>query len=810
MADSSAATETPPSQQPAAVNGSDRLAAATPAAADPPVAGAAPAWPSEDPDPVRTSAPPPYLDHVATRLLEQTFGLRASMIPPPIPADAAQRAVNQGASPATVASLRALAAAGMARAGVDDEVGRGLHAAHIGQLTNHLYLVAGALESQLGTGATTVEPAVILGYQEQAETLYSRVTGDDMRRIVTNQVSQPPADASNGATAPPLTPADLRIRRTLERALESRIAALDAGPSSTPGVRDALAVALGSITGAQFDLPERASAMQTVSFAEHPRQTLEQLRMFADTLDRSFPDAAAQRRALRPFAGDTTLADHLRAIGTEVESILNDPATLAQVNAAKMFGTSGTSVWHNAQRDANVSAVPPTPPSAVPAVAEASATPSADPPVVEAPEPPGARREAEPTPYRYNPELMPEHALLGSLVHAPAILGARPAADGSRGRVGITAFLRPRDFSTTDTRAVYETLVGLHKDGVLFDVPAFPAEKQLDAAFENRRSLHTALRTTPSKYTNLTVSNVQELLDTLDQAAPLETLGTRSVYDSAAQRHLARMVLEDSTDRILQATGGMIEKKKPLVPPAKVATSSEERDAVALVKNLELIEQRLDSVAGRWAEAVKQTGPDLVTPVVAEMAVSQAQAGRFRLPSQYRAVTNPWQHRAERHLIHLALHSGEMKDVPKEVLDLSPEDFGNVQHANTWRTIKDLQARGEPVNYTSVFRETRGESFAHRPALPDRALHQMARIPELKPERISRSLRAVVSSALARTKRDTQHSVAAVAAGPKVPGAHAVEQAKKDLGTLRERAQSAVQIHRGNTTYQTMARNSGR
>jgi hypothetical protein len=92
---------------------------------------------------------------------------------------------------------------------------------------------------------------------------------------------------------------------------------------------------------------------------------------------------------------------------------------------------------------------------------------------------PQSTNTSEPTQYRHHPHLLPEHALLGSLLHAPAPLDQ------------LEDFLSVRDFSTPETRAVYATLRGLHQAGALHDVATLPTESQ---------RLHAANQTNSDSY----------------------------------------------------------------------------------------------------------------------------------------------------------------------------------------------------------------------------------------------------------------------------------------------------------------------
>ncbi len=400
-----------------------------------------------------------------------------------------------------------------------------------------------------------------------------------------------------------------------------------------------------------------------------------------------------------------------------------------------------------------------------------------------------------PTPYSYNPELLAEHALLGSLMYAPQAI------------TELDTFLGVRDFSTTTTRAVYATLRGLHASGALFDIAALRTEgARLDAANENRLRLFTALRAKPSPFTDIAVPNMPQVLNSLVEAAPAECLPFRGVYDPGAQMRLGRMVLEDSCRRQLQAIGVMLRRAEPLVTPAQQPPNRAERHAQNLTGHLDVIQTQLRSMTDRLIHATRRTGPDTAATAAqvhpgrrADATAARAETRRWRLPAPIRALTEHRLRRAELHVIHLALNCGRMRTVPPEILNLRPDDFTDPRHANTWRTIHDLRHRGLPVNYVSVFHASRTDP-AHQPTLSDRALLTLAAPPNIKPEHVARSLATVTTAALARATRRTGRAIAAVAAGPAVALEAALDHVTRDVTTLAARATTAGGLHRATTT----------
>ena len=436
-----------------------------------------------------------------------------------------------------------------------------------------------------------------------------------------------------------------------------------------------------------------------------------------------------------------------------------------------------------------------TSPTAEPPAAAAAppAAPPLQPTATPAPPPADERTPTpanDPTPYRLDPHLLPEHALLGSLLHAP-----KPLDD-------LEQFLGVRDFSTPQTRAVYATLRGLHRTGALFDVAALPTEaERLQAANENHLRLLQTLRTTPSPFTTITVDNVPKLLAQLTTAAPPQTLPFRGIYDPRAQLHLGRMVLEDSCRRQLRAMGVLMRRTKPLTGPAAPSTTRAERATQTLVTNLRHAQAQVDDLTQRLLTAITRSSPTGAPGRHRATPPAPPTAMRSRLPDQLRTISAPLQQRAERHLLHLALHAGRSDLIPSSILDLRPEDFTNTRHANLWRTILDLRARQLPVNYVSVIHATRTHGFPHLPMPSPRTLIRMAQPPEIKPSRIARSLRTLLTTALTRATSTTQHELNVLAADASTPVTTLLDQAKTNLNHLAHRAGTAAHQHHQATAH---------
>ncbi|WP_406639123.1 hypothetical protein [Amycolatopsis sp. WGS_07] len=798
---------------------------------------AAPAEPGPD-DVARAAS---RIDPLALQILQEAYAARAARAALPSAADLARRAAQEfDATVATVDALHALADAGLDRAAQEDDTARLLQDAGADAVSAHLRDVAEHLRQQLGIDARpSGRPGEglpgsreVRAARRTATHLYDAVRADDLRAVLDNPVERYPA-VETGADLPEgFTREDTSSRDRFARAVENRLAGIDAGPPIDSGVRDAL---VGLLHALRIPDPERhspdAEAMQIVFYAPHPRRTAEFLAQIAIGLQDWFHrDRDEQLQALQPFPGDRTLAEHLRAIALDTAGILDDPAHRAYLRAAQAFGSTPTSLWQRDQARPFNPAAPTVTTTVVPRSPEPLPGPSPEPahsppPAEPAPEPahsppPPAEPAADPTarspapaapaplappprPYRYDATRPPEHALLGSLLHAPSALGES----------GLPAFLRARDFPTTDTRAAYEILVGLHKDGLLFDIrsPGLTSDKaRMHVAGQNRRTLHAALLAAPSKYTRLTVSNPLRLLRQLDAAAPPGTATTRSVYDPVTQLHLGRMVVGDATYRALRAAGAMLERTKPLIPLQRTPTRPADRRTEALVQNLATMDANLRGITERLVEAVRLTGPDDADDHAAATAIAQREKSRWTLPDSVRSITRPRLDRAERHLLHILLHAGTMTYVPEEILHLPPDVFASPLHANTWRTIQDLRARGQSADYIAVIREAQGLAFPYHPMLSAAAIDSMRHTPELSPAKVAASLRIVNDAALSRTTAQTRRAIAAVTADRDIPALQAVGEVRGRLAALADRAQQTLPPHPAPAPPQPTGRRTSR
>jgi predicted transcriptional regulator len=792
------------------------MAESTAAASTPADQGVAANRIAATPQPSSTAAPPAPrvpadgaeqqpIDDRALQALQGAYAAFALERPLPDPAQQAQHLAERGADATTAGALAALATAAVRRAQFpDDTIARGLRQIGTSRIATHLSAIAKLL-------ADPSEGVQVAPFEDAARDLFQQITDNDVRYLLGIAAESPP-EPSPDAPTPVFNGADLEGPRQLLSAVARNLDELAGGPTPVTGERDALVIIRSVLVvglaheradRAAETYPPRIHAMDVVGTSRNPQETVAMIQDFADWLDETSTDE--QRPAMR-YNEQHTLSDYLRAVSRNAADTLANPELVALIRTARIFGSNGEALYRRtvapepsnsvqnstttpaapAASEAQVAVEPapsavvhnslPEEPSPIlDAVARSvrSSTPTGTEPV----DPATARRDAEVTIYDRNPDLMPEHALLGSALHAPQILD------------DVQMFLRPRNFSLPETRATYETLVGLRAEHLLLDVRGVAEPQRMRAAFENRINLRRALLDAPNKYTQITLDRaaVDRVLLNIDDAAPLDTLGTRSVYNPAAQLQLGRLVLEKATDRTLRASGLAIEQSQPLTPVRFSARVG--RDAKAMIAALERVDKNLDSISHQWQEASLVLGPDRRADGLADQEVAASSAKRWKVPDRLLRITNPQRHRAERDLLHLMMHCGDLSDVPQAVLDLSPDVFSDSRHATTWRVIQSLHERGERITYPMVADQLHGKAFAENPGLPDGALIRMSRRPDLPVSKIGRALRAVTQSALARAKADFQYGLAALSTDRLAPGQQAVATARQLVSGVRDRAE---------------------
>jgi hypothetical protein len=230
-----------------------------------------------------------------------------------------------------------------------------------------------------------------------------------------------------------------------------------------------------------------------------------------------------------------------------------------------------------------------------------------------------------------------------------------------------------------------------------------------------------------------------------------------------------------------------MQRTRPLIAPATITPERTQRAAHTLATNVQQLHSQLDRLADRLARAVTRT---TATSTAAPPPSPPHQPTRTAGP--LRPISAALQRRAERHILHLALHTGRASGLPTELQALQPEDFTTTRHANLWRTIQDLHNQGLPINYVSVFHATRAAGFPHSPMPTERSLTRMAQPPETTPDRITRSLRILTTAALTRATKHTQRTLNTLAADTSTPVDTLLNHAKTSLDALATHANTTA------------------
>ncbi|MFL6120740.1 DnaB-like helicase N-terminal domain-containing protein [Actinophytocola sp.] len=375
--------------------------------------------------------------------------------------------------------------------------------------------------------------------------------------------------------------------------------------------------------------------------------------------------------------------------------------------------------------------------------------------------------------YRANPHLLTEHALLGSLIHAP---------DGLN---DMAKFLVGDEFSSRELGAVYLTVRGLVQARELTEVSTLTDRtEQRWACAGNRMRVLDAL--VNQRFTRTKLADPEGLILQLADAAPAETVPYRGVYDPSAQMRMARDVLADAIRRKVTDMGVRMQRRPPIMRPLRTA-ARQELTAVSLHSTLLSTQANLDRMTERWAQAVDRAGTNVGAQAATDVAAAAATA---RQPARPGPIAAFRLRRAERHLIHLALHTGHHLDG-----DVKPEFFSAPEHRNTWQLLMQLRERGEPVNRVSLYNETLRNPDIGPVMSHEDTFNKMRVAPETRPHRIANSLRTVVNAALTRAAKDAGAAVTTAATNRAVPIEGLLDYADQRVHALMGRATTASATH---------------
>ncbi|MFJ5984439.1 DnaB-like helicase N-terminal domain-containing protein [Lentzea sp. NPDC092896] len=707
-------------------------------------------------------------------------------------ADAAERSareqLSRGHGVDMAVALRALAAEARQRGRDDGVIGSALRGLGIDVTAAHLDAVADQMAAigkfdlveVIGPGdETTGDEDLVASARADAVDQFDLLAKNHLTPELATEVPQPPADLADERFPLDLQERDLRTRGLLAITWRRQIDEVrQSDPSNLPVQRAlALAVLLIEDRSERGSFPMTQFARTIVGTDSTPLHTGARLRQLAALLDEHLPDRRVQSQVLSAVDG-LSPAGKLSAVAREIERIATAPAERAQARVAGAFVTAKQRAVRDRERGGSASApVVPSQAAAVAAGSYAAALDSATGPTEAA-----GTSSPDETSTQFDPDLPMEQALLGSLLNAPAAIGK------------IEKLLGARDFSNPEMRVVYEALRALNRSGGLYDVVSMPTEaKRLSAAQENHVKLFEALQRSLVPH-SLSRRDIQRLVAEINAAAPAASVPFRGVFDPAAQFRLARKVWETGFSRRLAAMAVQMDRGKPLISPERLVPDRSARSARSarnLAATLTTIDGQLDAMSAQLASAVRRSGVDADGQQAASAVIEASRS--WRMPDPLRPVLAPLRHRAERHVLHLALHAGHMESIPQAILDLQPEHFGSERHANLWRTIKDVQSRGEPVNWVSVHWETRAPDFAHRPMPSVKELAKLGAPPEVDHGKVRRSLGLVVSSALARAKADVQGALVGLADTSTVPTEAGIAAAQSQVRNLRAQATTAAE-----------------
>ena len=134
---------------------------------------------------------------------------------------------------------------------------------------------------------------------------------------------------------------DLTDTSRLQQRVQASIAD-DASRGDRPPFDDATGMALGIVddvcaNGVNTGGSARDTALMCVTVDQAPLHTAVRLRQFAELLNRHVPDPAEQRRRFGTFPEGRSLAQHLRAIDTEIMGVAAMPGSLVRARVDGLF-----------------------------------------------------------------------------------------------------------------------------------------------------------------------------------------------------------------------------------------------------------------------------------------------------------------------------------------------------------------------------------------------------------------------------------------------------------------------------------------
>lgn len=308
----------------------------------------------------------------------------------------------------------------------------------------------------------------------------------------------------------------------------------------------------------------------------------------------------------------------------------------------------------------------------------------------------------------------------------------------------VANVLEAEDFGRWDDRAIYQTLVGMRRDGRRIDViETVPAALQ-------RSEYHDAymdLSDGQGPLSPYALSNLLSLTPAPPPAAPRAD-GADGPQHSEHVRY-ARLVQVDSIRRQVRAAGARIDQC------ARHTAGAQSDDAAELLAPvLAEVQQRLQGLTGRRAGV---SGP--AASIEAALSPQQPSGRRADREASVWSVggrAEPSERalrRAEYTLIGACMVSPEVLEMVAARLQAT--DFQEREIGATWTAISTLHRRGEPVDFVLVAAEVEQQGKLDRLGRglsAEQLAHVMGR---LKPTRVAAypAMETVVRAALTRAVR---------------------------------------------------------
>jgi hypothetical protein len=210
-------------------------------------------------------------------------------------------------------------------------------------IADHLRAVAG----HLAPPSAEVAAAQVSAASEDADFVFKVLDSQGVGSIGTGADPVPPPELF-GRFPIQLGADDVQNRFSLRQRVQDRITDGDPRGIMLP-FEDSTDLALGIVDEVCRNTVEtgptaREMALLSVQIDRVPLQTAMRLRQFAELLNTHVPDPADQRQRFGTYPGGRSLAQHLRAIDTEIMAVAAVPANLIRARVDGLFAPINTTL----------------------------------------------------------------------------------------------------------------------------------------------------------------------------------------------------------------------------------------------------------------------------------------------------------------------------------------------------------------------------------------------------------------------------------------------------------------------------------